>query len=207
MTASEKFEARLHELGLYNDWLEQGGLGRVGIQLVEEEKIIILVHESEDDNYTEFTYPPIWEMEGNEAFRRKALSEFMDSGDETFVRNLIRWYVKPSCKCPLFPVDVYFLWDDCYWFNFEDDAEEQEQEASNQTCDGNASWYLGDKAIEWCLYCDDEVELEHDLKVQRCPSCGHWIVPCSICPLENCSKPCPLEKMGMLLNGEVTETL
>ena len=73
MTASEKFEARLHELGLYNDWVEQGGLGRVGIQLVEEEKIIILVHESEDDRYTEFTYPPIWEMEENETFRKKAL--------------------------------------------------------------------------------------------------------------------------------------
>ena len=196
MTASEKFEARLHELGLYNDWVEQGGFGRVGIQLVEEEKIIILVHESEDDRYTEFTYPPIWELEQSETFRKKALSEFVDAGDETFVRNLIRWYVKPSCKCPLFPVDVYFLWDDYDWFNFEDDVEEPEQEASTQTCE--------DKANEWCPYCDTEVELEHELKVQRCPSCGHWIVPCSICPLTKCTKPCPLERLEMILNGEGT---
>jgi hypothetical protein len=132
MTAREKFEARLHELGLYNDWVEQGGLGRVGIESERdgEEVIIILVHEDEDDKYTEFTYPPIWDLEQSETFRKKALSEFVDAGGETFVRNLIRWYVKPSCKCPLFPVDVYFLWDDYDWFNFEDDVEEPEREAS-----------------------------------------------------------------------------
>lgn len=196
MTAREKFEARLHELGLYNDWVEQGGLGRVGIESERdgEEVIIILVHEDEDDKYTEFTYPPIWDLEQSETFRKKALSEFVDAGDETFVRNLIRWYVKPSCKCPLFPVDVYFLWDDYDWFNFEDDVEEPEQEASEQTCEY--------KANEWCPYCDTEVELEHDLKVQRCPSCGHWIVPCSICPLTKCTKPCPLERLEMMLNKE-----
>lgn len=196
MTASEKFEARLHELGLYNDWLEQGGLGRVGIESERdgEEVIIILVHESEDDKYTEFTYPPMWEMEQSAAFRKKALSEFVDAGDETFVRNLIRWYLKPRCKCPLFPVDVYFIWDDYDWFNFVDDAEEPKQEASEQTCE--------DKANEWCPYCDTEVELEHDLKVQKCPSCGHWIVPCSICPLTKCTKPCPLERLERMLNGE-----
>jgi DNA-directed RNA polymerase subunit RPC12/RpoP len=162
--------------------------------LEEEDKIVILVHESENDEYTEFTYPPIWEMEHSETFRKKALSEFVDAGDETFVRNLTRWYVKPSCKCPLFPVDVYFLWDDYDWFNFEDDVEEPEQEASEQTCEY--------KANEWCPYCDTEVELEHDLKVQRCPSCGHWIVPCSICPLTKCTKPCPLERLEMMLNKE-----
>ena len=196
MTAREKFEARLHELGLYNDWVEQGGLGRVGIESERdgEEVIIILVHEDEDDKYTEFTYPPIWDLEQSETFRKKALSEFVDAGDETFVRNLIRWYVKLSCKCPLFPVDVYFLWDDYDWFNFKDDVEEPEQEASEQTCEY--------KANEWCPYCDTEVELEHDLKVQRCPSCGHWIVPCSICPLTKCTKPCPLERLEMMLNKE-----
>lgn len=186
MTAREKFEARLHELGLYNDWLEQGGLGRVGIESERdgEEVIIILVHESEDDKYTEFTYPPIWELEQSETFRKKALSEFVDAGDETFVRNLIRWYIKPSCKCPLFPVDVYFLWDDYDWFNFEDDAEEPEQEASEQTCEP--------KAYQWCNKCQSTAELEYDFKVQRCPTCGNLIVPCSICPIAKCVNPCPL---------------
>ena len=200
MTASEKFEARLHELGLYNEWLEQGALGRIGTELVEEDKIIILVHESEDDAYTEFVYPPMQEMAQDEDFRRRALMEFVDAGDEKFIRNLVRWYINRHSECPLFPVDVYFLWQNYTFTDFEDDVEEPaEQKAS--------LWSVGELANEWCPYCDTEVELEHDLKVQKCPSCGHWIVPCSICPLTNCSKPCPLERLEMLLNREVTEAL
>ena len=85
---------------------------------------------------------------------------------------------------------------DYTYTDFEDDMEEPEQEASEQTCE--------EKVDEWCPYCDTEVELEHELKVQRCPSCGHWIVPCSICPLTKCTKPCPLERLEMILNGEST---
>lgn len=195
MKAHEKFEARLHELGLYNEWLEQGALGRIGIELEKEDKIIILVHECDDDAYTEFTYPPMSEMEQDEDFRRRALAEFVDAGDETFVRNLIRWYINRHNKCPLFPVDVYFLWENHTYTDFEDDVEEPaEQETS--------MWNFREITNEWCPYCDTEVELEYDLKVQMCPSCGKWITPCSVCPLTKCIKPCPLVMFERLLNGE-----
>lgn len=193
MKASEKFEARLRELGLYDEWLEQGGFGRIGIELVQEDKIVILVHESEEDAYTEFTYPPMYEMAHDEDFRRRALIEFVDAGDEEFIRSLVYWYLNRINKCPLYPVDVYFLWSDYTETNFEDDVEEPEKEAGQQ---------IHRKTDEWCPYCDTEVELDCELKVQKCPSCGYWITPCSICPLTDCSKPCPLERMEIILNEE-----
>lgn len=200
MKASEKFEARLHELGLYNDWLEQGGLGRVGIESEKDGEgvIIILVHESEDDRYTEFTYPPIGELEQSETFRKKALSEFVDAGDETFVRNLIRWYLNPRCKCPLFPVDVYFLWDDYTYTDFEDDVEEKEAESKRISLFHKD----GDPIEEWCVHCDTCAHIEDEFKVQRCPNCGKWIVPCFICPLQSCARPCPLDRLATMLNED-----
>lgn len=194
MKASEKFEARLRELGLFNEWLEMGGFGRIGIELVEEDKIIILVHESENDSYyTEFTYPPMRKMEQSEDFRKRALAEFVDAGDDEFARDLIRWYLTPNCKCPLFPADAYFIWDDYTYINFEDDVEEQEQEAGLPI-------HKDDTIEEWCPHCDTCVDLENEFKVQRCPNCGKRIVPCNICPLEQCARPCPLSRLATMLN-------
>jgi hypothetical protein len=198
MTASEKFEARLHELGLYNEWLEQGGFGRIGIELVQEDKIVILVHESEEDAYTEFTYPPMCEMAQDEDFRRRALIEFVDAGDETFIRNLIRWYLRPSCKCPLFPVDAYFIWQNYIYTDFEDDVEEKEAESKQISLFHKD----GDPIEEWCVHCDTCAHIEDEFKVQRCPNCGKWIVPCFICPLQSCARPCPLDRLATMLNED-----
>jgi predicted RNA-binding Zn-ribbon protein involved in translation (DUF1610 family) len=46
---------------------------------------------------------------------------------------------------------------------------------------------------EYCPHCEDEVMLENEFKVQVCPNCGKYIVPCSICPLESCINNCPLD--------------
>ena len=59
-----------------------------------------------------------------------------------------------------------------------------------------------EKGDEWCQHCDNEVELAHELRVQKCPSCGKWIVPCAMCPLTDCSPKCPLERMASILNNE-----
>lgn len=49
------------------------------------------------------------------------------------------------------------------------------------------------KIEEYCPYCENEVMLDNELKVQVCPECGHAIVPCSICSLDSCCSPCPLD--------------
>lgn len=193
MTANYKFEARLRELGLWERWCANGMCGRIGA--FTEEYTIILVHENYDDDYTEFKYPPFKQMAESEEFRDKALAEFVDAGDEKFIRELVRWWIDPNNTCPLFPEDAYFIWNEYTWENFEDDEEEVKG--------AMGSWNFGDgKTEEWCPHCDECVELEHELKVQKCPVCGKWIVPCSVCPLTDCSTKCPLERMAIILNKE-----
>ena len=57
------------------------------------------------------------------------------------------------------------------FIDFEDDVEEKTE-----------------RYEEWCADCDHIVDIANDFRVQKCPNCGKWLVPCSICPLENCSK-------------------
>lgn len=189
MKAYEKFEARLKELGLWERWCTNGECGRIGAYT--EDNTIILVHENEHDAYTEFKYPPFCQMAESSEFRDKALAEFVEAGDEKFIRQLVWWWIDHTNTCPLFPEDAYFLWNDYTWENFEDDEETLEDVLKHY-----------EKTSEWCPHCDEEVELEHELKVQKCPNCGKWIVPCSVCPLIDCSVKCPLERLERILNGE-----
>jgi predicted RNA-binding Zn-ribbon protein involved in translation (DUF1610 family) len=56
---------------------------------------------------------------------------------------------------------------------------------------------------ELCPHCEYEVELGNELKVQKCPHCGAYIVPCNLCPLLEkgiCSGKCPLEELAKELN-------
>lgn len=189
MNAREKFEARLRELGLPYRWQQQGTFGKLGAE--NESGIFILVHES-FDQYTEFVYPPMKELEKNEDFRQMALDKFWSNGDLEFVGKLYRWYKDPSYDCPLHPMDVYFCYKSNSYSNFEDDEE---------IAGEMGAWNFNSDAIEeYCPHCDTYVDLEHDFKVQKCPNCEKWNVPCSICPLENCSKPCPLERLAFMLN-------
>lgn len=58
-------------------------------------------------------------------------------------------------------------------------------------------------AIEFCPHCECEVELGNELKVQKCPNCGAYIVPCSLCPLLEkgaCRGKCPLDELAKELN-------
>ena len=187
MTANYKFEARLRELGLWERWRANGMCGRIGA--FTEEHTIILVHENYDDDYTEFKYPPFKQMAESEEFRDKALAKFVEAGDEKFIRQLVWWWVNPKNTCPLYPEDAYSLWNEYTWQKFEDDEETLEDVLKHY-----------EKANEWCPHCDEEVELEHELKVQKCPVCGMWIVPCSVCPLTDCSTKCPLERLAIILN-------
>lgn len=58
---------------------------------------------------------------------------------------------------------------------------------------------------ELCPHCDTEVALLGEFKVQKCPKCGKYIVPCNLCPLlakNKCGGKCPLEELANDLNHE-----
>lgn len=189
----EKFEKRLHELGLYDEWLNQGKTGRIGIET--SAGIIVLVHEDHRDKYTELVFPPMSELEKDEDFRKRALENYLDVGDDyKFTGQLYMWANHPEDHdCPLDPVDVYFLIDTNLSADFEDDAE---------VTGVMGTWdFDSGKTEEYCPHCDTTVDLEDEFKVQRCPNCGTWIVPCSICPLGSCVAKCPLERYAIILNG------
>lgn len=121
MTAKEKFEARLKELGLWERWCENQECGRIGA--ATEEGTIVLVHEYEDDEYTEFTFPHLRELQESKEFREKALAEYVEAGDEKFIRELVWWYLYPNKnKCPLYPEDLYSICNEYTWKNFDNDG-------------------------------------------------------------------------------------
>lgn len=190
-SASEKFEARLKELGLWEEWCKQGKCGRVAT--TTDFGIIILCNEGANDNiYTESWFPPMDTMQKDDAFRLNALAEFCGHHDNLFVYDLCLWVARPNeHKCPLFPADVYFIWDKPEVIFFKDDEEPAPV----------AEYVFAKETEEYCEFCENDVTLSQELKVQKCPNCGKWIVPCSACPLEECQFPCPLERMASILNA------
>lgn len=109
MTAREKFEARLKELGLYDEWMSCGD--KVG-KVMEDGSIVILIHYegTEGDPYNEIHYPSFEELWKNENFRNECKEDFYCHEDDHFVAKLAYWLDihKNGAECPLFPVDVYF---------------------------------------------------------------------------------------------------
>jgi hypothetical protein len=53
---------------------------------------------------------------------------------------------------------------------------------------------------EWCPNCCDEVKLDNEFRVQICPTCGKWILPCSMCDMDkvDCSKCKLCEEVNQL---------
>ena len=132
MTAQEKFEARVKELGLEKDYAQDGHVGAV----LPDGSIVVLVHIEYEpgDPYTEIHYPPYEELWKNPEFRRACKEEFYSScyDNYEFIANLACWLDMhhASDKCPLFPVDLYWLPGgfESKWFNYEDDPEPQTAE-------------------------------------------------------------------------------
>jgi hypothetical protein len=129
MTAEEKFESRLKELGLWERWCTNQQCGRIGV--VTDTNTIVLVHEYDGDDYTEFRFPLLSQLSEDKEFRAKALAEFVDAGDEKFIRDLVWWFLDAKNGCPLYPEDVYSIWSECTWENFEDDKEEYVMDCTN----------------------------------------------------------------------------
>lgn len=133
MTAKEKFEARLKELGLYEEWIKQGEYGKVAVE--REDGIILLVHENNEDKFTEEHFPTFSELRKNPKFVEECKKEwYADWDDDKFVRNLACWLDGYSDECPLFPVDVYFPGNEMMteWKDFDDDENDDEEEYQSQ---------------------------------------------------------------------------
>lgn len=133
MTAKQKFEARLKELGLYEEWTEQGECGKVAVE--REDGIILLVHENNEDKFTEERFPTFSELRKNPKFVEECKEEwYANWDDDKFIRNLACWLDGYSDECPLFPVDVYFPGNEMMteWKDFEDDENDDEEEYQSQ---------------------------------------------------------------------------
>lgn len=126
MTAREKFEARIKELGLEKDYAIDGHVGAV----LPDGSVVVLVHMDceKDDPYTELRYPPYEELWKNPRFRQACKEEFYSScvDNDKFVADLARWLDihNSGDKCPLLPVDLYWLPGgfETEWFNYKDDS-------------------------------------------------------------------------------------
>ena len=132
MTAQEKFEARLKELGL--DVAYELSRDKVG-KVLPDGTIIIFVHYSWEpgDPYTECRFPSFAELRKNEQFVKECMDNFFENNDDKFVADLARWLQYGSeCHypCPLYAEDVYFAAAglELSWINYEDDPEPQTAE-------------------------------------------------------------------------------
>ena len=126
MTKEQKFEARLTEMGLLNEWNKIGRMGRVATTDANG-NIILFIHMDDKDAYTEIHYPPLQVLRQNYKFVKGCILEWRNY-DEEFEKKLDDWLAYGMCSetgCPLEPVDVYFPADGLETFlqDFEDDKE------------------------------------------------------------------------------------
>ena len=124
MTKEQKFENRLTEMGLLNEWDNIGRFGRVATTNANGD-IILFIHEGDDDNYSEIHYPPLQVLRQNYKFVKGCILEWKNF-DEEFEKRLDDWLAFGMCAekdCPLDPVDVYFPADglQTFYVDFEDD--------------------------------------------------------------------------------------
>ena len=131
MTAQEKFEARLRELGLEEQYNMVGDM--VG-KVLDDGRVVVLVHHEWErgDPYTELIYPSYEELWKDEKFRKACKEEYYVNcdGNDEFIVKLALWLDihRDWTKCPLLPCDLYWLQSgfEKSWRNFEDDATAEE---------------------------------------------------------------------------------
>lgn len=89
---------------------------------------------------------------------------------------------------------------------WEDNISEWREALKNPSENKSGEFAVEDGVTyEVCPHCEEEVMLSNELKVQRCPSCGKYIVTCSMCPNNDgsisfeCDK-CPLSVLAKRMN-------
>lgn len=126
MTAKEKFEARLNQLGLADEWSAIGGNGKVAT-FGNDGSIILLIHEGREDGYSEIRYPSYKDLRENEAFVDACAHKCVAfDNDLDFTTRTARWLLHVTDECPLVAEDIYSICEDEfneYYNDFEDDSE------------------------------------------------------------------------------------
>lgn len=105
-TAKQQFEERLNHFNLTQEWSNQSCVGRIGKDL-DGEGIVIFIHESEDDGYSEYHYPSFSELRDDSNFVQNCLREF-SCCDDNFILSMVKWFTYDSKENPFDAVDVYF---------------------------------------------------------------------------------------------------
>jgi len=131
MTAREKFEARLKELGLE---VEYDTVGDMVGKVLDDGRIVVLVHYEWERNapYTEIVYPSYEDLWKDEKFRQACKQEYYvnSDGNYEFIAKLAMWLDlhKDWTKCPLLPCDLYWLpaGFETSWQNYQDDITAEE---------------------------------------------------------------------------------
>lgn len=105
-TAKQQFEERLEHFNLMQNWNNQYSVGRIGKDL-DGEGIVIFIHESEEDGFSEYHYPSFSELRDDSNFVQNCLKEFSCGADE-FILSMVRWFAYDSIENPFDAVDIYF---------------------------------------------------------------------------------------------------
>lgn len=105
-TANQQFEERLGHFNLMQDWNNQCSVGRIGKDL-DGEGVVIFIHESEEDGFSEYHYPSFSELRDDSNFVQNCLKEFSCGADE-FILSMVRWFTYDSTENPFDAVDIYF---------------------------------------------------------------------------------------------------
>ena len=105
-TARQQFEERLEHFNLMQDWNNQCSFGRIGKDL-DGEGVVIFIHESEEDGFSEYHYPSFSELRDDSNFVQNCLKEFSCVEDE-FILSMVRWFTYESTENPFDAVDIYF---------------------------------------------------------------------------------------------------
>lgn len=105
-TAKQQFEERLEHFNLMQEWKNQHCEGRIGKDL-SGEGVVIFVHESDEDGYSEYHYPSFSELRDDSNFVQNCLREFSCDSDE-FILSIVKWFTYNSTDNPFDAKDVYF---------------------------------------------------------------------------------------------------
>lgn len=165
-TAKQQFEERLNHFNLTQDWSNQSCVGRIGKDL-DDEGIVIFIHESEDDGYSEYHYPSFSELRDHSNFVQNCLREF-SCCDDNFILSMVKWFTYDSKENPFDAVDVYFPADTFQLnssVNFGDIYEEvpdvrvitAKEQWENDSKDAKELWSTGVETLKVCLT-DDYVK-------------------------------------------------
>ena len=128
MTAEEKFYKRAEELGITS--FEYTKFGHYGVET--DKGVIVLVHESDEDNFTELLYPTMEEISKSKSLRDSVFDQYdvIEEFDNETIGALYRWKLfGDSYELNPYPesagyAGIYFGLEPIKSYNFKNDTKD-----------------------------------------------------------------------------------